>query len=871
MENTDIDNYTNSDIDCNNSTEVDDDTQSNPNSNYDNLGILSFIIENYDDINIDCLDYTIEHLKKSDDGNEKINPFIFRFLLRNYKRNIENLENKIVWLIENDKFSDLEISFDIFNNFVINDCSDSKLISINIFKCFIENGNIYPQKSNIEILINNSEKGEDYSFACLKYLIENKIINSHNINEIIIKKICYDYSYLKTIENRKGNEVVQELVKFIFNKFTITLSPSLFTILFSAYCYSTIASLLQKCEVQNVKYCWNLFVNRILKCGGKLSDNELEPINDIFKYFIKEGCLFTKEQMNTYFSTDYYYDKYTLKTILPLLINSDYEFKNNYFDKIIKIIPEVETDKNISEEIFNNFKFTDEHFKYFADKSQFDMASMILISNLKIKMNEKYKEEIFKKILENDKKYFEQEYKKIHYYWRKQDKNIKDKYLNKFIGLFNKINIDKDESLFILDKYDFDAIVEITKNNYFISNIKNNFMFYLENSSLKVNKNIIDLVQEDAINDLILDQKTIDYTIKKGGGELIYLLLSKNIIKSNNLNIQNIQNIILDKNQKIINYLIDNKIFEKNKLDISSVVEIIGEIGDANIILLLLEKNIFNIDNLDIKSLENIVLYEDKKTINYLIDNKFFEKIQINNDFITNLAKEITYDETILLPLKKNIFSNIKLSNSDFKILIEYLGDKTLLEFLDFPCCENIELNDNLLEAACLYHDIEIAKLCLENKTLPKNEHYTKLFNDVKYNKEEIIKMTNLLIHYGYQLSDENIILATEKEIELEPSQYTKKFVPTEDFYKKCKKNFIPKYENVDQNKAMSYALISECETVAGSRFSLRSLKSSIIAHTKKNKTKLKLSETAKINLSTLSTYSGVSGRIASEIKNLCE
>jgi hypothetical protein len=100
------------------------------------------------------------------------------------------------------------------------------------------------------------------------------------------------------------------------------------------------------------------------------------------------------------------------------------------------------------------------------------------------------------------------------------------------------------------------------------------------------------------------------------------------------------------------------------------------------------------------------------------------------------------------------------------------------------------------LRLACFYQLEVIVKASLNNKIIPTQICYRALFDQKNLNKQAIAQIVDLLIFGGYNLSYDDILIATKFGVELNKSVFTNNFEPKEDFYDMCSLDFMPEYND---------------------------------------------------------------------------
>ncbi len=209
-----------------------------------------------------------------------------------------------------------------------------------------------------------------------------------------------------------------------------------------------------------------------------------------------------------------------------------------------------------------------------------------------------------------------------------------------------------------------------------------------------------------------------------------------------------------------------------------------------------------------------IIEVKSKKILVSLVNN---EKNKNNN--LKNNSKN-----TLVLLVNNG---KLKITLSDYKF---WLFSTNPYKYSNLDIYEQMsmdkELYKDFLEFACEYLNYETIYDILNNKTIPTNKCFKNLFvnkyihdNNKVNNAKSLPDTIDLLIKFGYILTDDDIIYATIKGVILNDCIFTRRYVPSEKFYDACfshkKLNkfsnpFIPKYNELciyDIRKKME-----ECE-----------------------------------------------------------
>jgi hypothetical protein len=158
---------------------------------------------------------------------------------------------------------------------------------------------------------------------------------------------------------------------------------------------------------------------------------------------------------------------------------------------------------------------------------------------------------------------------------------------------------------------------------------------------------------------------------------------------------------------------------------------------------------------------------------------------------------------------------NLKLSLSEYKYWLFSMNPYKYsnLDIFEQMSMDN-ELNKTILEFTCEHLKYESICDILNQKIMPTNKCFKNLFSN-KNNKNLLLDTMDLLIKFGYVLTDDDIVYATIKGVQLNDCIFTRKYIPSEKFYDACfshrnsfpfSKPFIPNYNElcvVDINKKM--------------------------------------------------------------------
>lgn len=359
--------------------------------------------------------------------------------------------------------------------------------------------------------------------------------------------------------------------------------------------------------------------------------------------------------------------------------------------------------------------------------------------------------------------------------------------------IIKQIFSDALECGFVPDKHHF---IEIISNHE-----------YLQIMSTKKIFGILKTTYHQDIFDFIIQQKNLNVDI--------YNIIFGDY-KYNN---DEIKSIFVSNNHSIISYVMSKLQFKKDvKLD-ESYFEIMIFYNIFEPIL-----NLINFDyivNLDKcfkifwNKLEKSVVttYSSHHSGDYISQQDFKYFLPIYKSFInkTNLFNKNHFniffkhnwtDFSDFLVKEKNIFPE----NDSFKLFVMHISNSKLFdEYFTEMICSEYHLN-----LACFYKKPIIVNNILNQKISPTKKCFQSLFEDISNSSsnvklnfltiENVNKIIDSFIWYGYFMTKEDIILATSKGIKLNDSHFTKNFILNDDekdkFYEYCHFDFMPKYND---------------------------------------------------------------------------
>jgi hypothetical protein len=176
----------------------------------------------------------------------------------------------------------------------------------------------------------------------------------------------------------------------------------------------------------------------------------------------------------------------------------------------------------------------------------------------------------------------------------------------------------------------------------------------------------------------------------------------------------------------------------------------------------------------------DILISNESESLIYSLLNNYFHPEHLDLLFKRKFFQSayLIIQKHNIIPSYSNLIAYIKNSEPNSVDLFNKLFD-------------NMKFTIDHLNDACHYAPDFIESI-LKKKIIPNEESYLKLITSKCFNQKYI----DLLVQYGYQLSDQDIIDATKCHIKLNDSKFTKKFIPTKEFYNACTQSFMPKYND---------------------------------------------------------------------------
>jgi hypothetical protein len=222
-----------------------------------------------------------------------------------------------------------------------------------------------------------------------------------------------------------------------------------------------------------------------------------------------------------------------------------------------------------------------------------------------------------------------------------------------------------------------------------------------------------------------------------------------------------------------------------------------------------------------------IVLYQNSKfqIISQFIKNKKIKNIEeCFNFFIENLNKNNNCANLFDLFIKSGIepqkeHFDFAIKGQDINIIISLIenhnfdlssnqlenllskNNKITSEEIE-SILHNMKLDEKVLNIVCQYGYYDNICHVLNNKMKPTQENFISLFKNKHLNvKQTYLNNTiDMLIKFEYKLTNEDIIFASKNKIILNDSDFTKNFIPTEEFYDLCDEYFKPIYNDTIKN-----------------------------------------------------------------------
>lgn len=134
------------------------------------------------------------------------------------------------------------------------------------------------------------------------------------------------------------------------------------------------------------------------------------------------------------------------------------------------------------------------------------------------------------------------------------------------------------------------------------------------------------------------------------------------------------------------------------------------------------------------------------------------------------------------------------------------------LSYLKIPNCHkepdnfakyfhDLKYNKWHLYKACFYQDSSAINYILGQKIIPNKSCFNTLFEsydsrEINQEKENIVQIIDMFIDCGYELTSDDIILATRNRIMLYHNIFTENYIPTDEFYGYCDFQFQPRYND---------------------------------------------------------------------------
>jgi hypothetical protein len=294
--------------------------------------------------------------------------------------------------------------------------------------------------------------------------------------------------------------------------------------------------------------------------------------------------------------------------------------------------------------------------------------------------------------------------------------------------------------------------IYITAKNYDIETINKMFKYFDRRELINIESDpSIDLMNADENSESFFHKLAINFFLKK------YDLI-KCCMETKNMNENNLKNFV---------------IFIKGVLDANLLLIVYQNDVELDIFLPFIftkykiDPNIFDSESFDVYL--KLGLY---KTLIYLANN-----IKLSDDNFVNFIR----------------FFNNKFAKRYKKEESNEVTDEILEKFFG-----TITITTFHLELVCKYKPCLLNQL-LNHKIQPSSNCFTNLIDNIKciiYKKHKHYGYIDQLISFGYKITHEDIIYATQNQIKLNDSVYTKNFVPDETFYKFCNYDFMPVYND---------------------------------------------------------------------------
>jgi hypothetical protein len=244
-----------------------------------------------------------------------------------------------------------------------------------------------------------------------------------------------------------------------------------------------------------------------------------------------------------------------------------------------------------------------------------------------------------------------------------------------------------------------------------------------------------------------------------------------------------------------------------------SYIEIDDYSGFVRYISSVIIKNNIKIDNC---CFQYLVESNNLSIIQKLIDNDLIINLDFCFDiffehFVKNLKskEQIVFDIYVKFDNKINTENIYHFNNSTtdlrifdylikkYKFSFTFTHYKALAKLNNTDVCIKYTKNFNIehLVLACEVHNLKLITYCLlDMKIKPNHECFDVLITNNTYLKLDVAKIIDMFVAYGFNLTYDDILLATKNRITLNDNIFTKKFTPTKSFFDLCDFDFQPEY-----------------------------------------------------------------------------
>lgn len=297
------------------------------------------------------------------------------------------------------------------------------------------------------------------------------------------------------------------------------------------------------------------------------------------------------------------------------------------------------------------------------------------------------------------------------------------------------------------------------------------------------------------------------------------------------LEIKNVTNIKLEYELKLVfSDITYNKLIPTQEL--FNIIQLL--IITYNNTNLNVNKNISNniyISLIDLSIKYNLII--DQKILYFILLNSIFIDYMITQYYLHNIKFNSEHSQFIIsnklvnniniIPLLTYNTSNIILATNSHINIIKYILDENIdipQEYIDtciYKCFNKLSIFESLvkylsnknilftslhLEEACFHKNFEIIKIILNQKVNITKKCITNILNNNDFYENEKIVLNNkniieLLILYGYNITEDDLLQITKLKIELDSNKFSQNLLTNKEFMSKmsdlCNNiNFFP-------------------------------------------------------------------------------